>query len=201
MNDLSIWFGTVINEINTKIDVNPIKDYVYNLKKELPHSNIGSVVGAWQSPDLLDNDVFNPVKDEIFHNADVMSKMFNIREDKELVISNMWANVNPRGGSNKPHTHPGAVFSGVFYIQVPKNSGDICFTHPANNHNYHFNVHTVTNWNIVNSGGRNITPSVGKMIMFPGYQNHYVEPNLSNEDRIVLGFNITLTDINRTTNT
>ena len=201
MNDMQIWFGSVINEINTQIDVNPIKDYVYNLKKELPKSNIGSDVNAWQSPNLEDTDILNPVKNEIFHNADVMRRMFNIREDKELVIGNMWAGINPRGGTNKPHTHPGALFSGVIYIQVPENSGNLCFIHPAQNHNYHFNVHTVTKWDTINSGERHIIPKVGKMIMFPGYQSHYVEPNLSDEDRITIGFNISLTDINRTTNT
>ena len=196
-----IWFGTLIKEVDLNINVNPLIDFIYNLKKELPNNEIGSSIDAWQSPDLSDNIVFNELKENIFNNADDMFELFNINKNKQLVISNMWAGVNPRGGSNTLHNHPGATFSGVFYLKVPEKSGDIVFTHPAVNHNYHFNVHTVSLWNNINSGEKNIPPKVGKLILFPSYQYHYVKPNQSNEDRISIAFNMTLIDINTNTNT
>ena len=197
----TVWFGTLIREKFLDIDINPILKFVYQKKNELPNSNYGSSLNSWQSPDLKDNEVFEPLKHEIFKHLDEFSEVFLLKKDKDHIISNIWANINPFGGSNMPHNHPGAIFSGVFYLQCPDKSGDIHFTHPAVNQNYHFNEHTVTEYNNINAGSRPITPKPGMLLMFPGYQNHYVNANLSDKDRIILGFNMILTNINRNTNT
>ena len=42
----------------------------------------------------------------------------------------MWANINMRYSHNRNHVHPGALWSGVYYIQTPKDSGRIWFTDP-----------------------------------------------------------------------
>ena len=35
---------------------------------------------------------------------------------QKSVLGNMWANVNYPGGYNRPHLHPNALFSGVYWI-------------------------------------------------------------------------------------
>tara|TARA_A100001011_G_C13954493_1_gene692624 strand:+ start:87 stop:713 length:627 start_codon:yes stop_codon:yes gene_type:complete len=185
----TVWFGTLIREEFLDIDIKPIIDFVYQKKNELPNSNYGSSLNSWQSPDLKDNAVFEPLKQKIFKNLDEFSEVFLLKKDKDHVISNIWANINPFGGSNMPHNHPGALFSGVFYLQCNDDSGDLCFTHPAMNQNYHFNDLTVRDFNNINSGGINLTPKVGKMILFPSYQYHYVRANMTQQDRITLAFN------------
>ena len=42
-------------------------------------------------------------------------------------IDNMWANINPRYGFNRSHVHPNVLWSGVYYVQVPPQSGRIFF--------------------------------------------------------------------------
>jgi uncharacterized protein (TIGR02466 family) len=37
-----------------------------------------------------------------------------------------------------------------------------------------------------------IEPEEGKLLLFPAYLQHAVEENLSNEDRIVISFNINI---------
>ena len=37
----------------------------------------------------------------------------------EPVCDSMWANVNPRGAFNRHHTHPHALWSGVYYVPHP----------------------------------------------------------------------------------
>ena len=68
----SIWFGTLIKEEVLGIDLKPLIDYVYQKKNELPNSKSGSHVDAWQSPNLQDNSIFQPLMDKIFENADDM---------------------------------------------------------------------------------------------------------------------------------
>ena len=47
-----------------------------------------------------------------------------------------WMNANPSGGYNAPHTHPGAHWSGVYYVSQPEvdegSSGMIEFLDPRN---------------------------------------------------------------------
>lgn len=197
MTTNSIWFGTMIRNVMLEIDRQPIIDYAYEQRKLGVNSIENSSYNGWQSPDLKDNKVFDEFKDVVFTQIDEFHKVFQLRNDLEHLISNMWLNINPKGGFNTPHNHPGAIFSGVFYLKTNENSGDLHFTHPAINQNYHFNTYSVETYNNINSGGYSISPKDGQLIMFPSYQNHYVSSNMTDEDRIVLAFNTILVDKNK----
>jgi uncharacterized protein (TIGR02466 family) len=43
--------------------------------------------------------------------------------DREPVLGNMWANINPKDGMNQPHIHPNSLFSGVYYIKSNPQAG------------------------------------------------------------------------------
>lgn len=99
-----------------------------------------------------------------------------------------WMNANPRGGLNAPHTHPGAQWSGVYYVSLPKadtgNSGLIEFLDPRSD---------LPNWRILRAKPfrpkRKIRPTAGELILFPSYLVHWVYPNEIDEDRITIAFN------------
>ena len=57
------------------------------------------------------------------------------------------------------------------------------------NHVYHFNDDTVEEHNHMNSSFFKTPPQEKKLIIFPSYASHYVEPNNSDSDRISLSFN------------
>jgi len=42
--------------------------------------------------------------------------------DNEPYLGNMWANINPPGGYNRPHTHPNSLWSGVYYVKAPQST-------------------------------------------------------------------------------
>ena len=50
--------------------------------------------------------------------------------DSEPFLGNMWANVNPPGGMNRAHLHPNCLWSGVYYVKAPKNSGHLKIDDP-----------------------------------------------------------------------
>ena len=72
--------------------------------------------------------VFKPLVDELYK---MMGEIF-VEEwlDREPMMGNMWANINPPGGMNRPHLHPNSHFSGVYYIKAPQNSGKLVFNEP-----------------------------------------------------------------------
>lgn len=101
-----------------------------------------------------------------------------------------WMNANPQAGFNAPHTHPGAHWSGVYYVAQPEteegNSGMIEFLDPRTD---------LPNWRILNASPfqlkKKIRPQPGEMILFPSYLVHWVYPNESEEERISVAFNAT----------
>jgi uncharacterized protein (TIGR02466 family) len=109
--------------------------------------------------------------------------------DREPVLGNMWANINPPGGSNAPHIHPNSLFSGVYYIKAPKKSGNLVCNDPRPGVQLNMPARKEGRpskdlWREVH-----LEPVEGRIIMFPFYLWHNVEPNLSNDIRISVSFN------------
>lgn len=102
-----------------------------------------------------------------------------------------WMNVNPPGGFNAPHTHPGAHWSGVYYVSQPPvdegNSGMIEFLDPRSD---------LPNWRLLGARTfrpkRKIRPEAGEIVMFPSYLMHWVYPNDTADERVTIAFNATL---------
>lgn len=101
-----------------------------------------------------------------------------------------WMNANPVGGYNAPHTHPGAHWSGVYYVAQPAvengNSGMIEFLDPRTD---------LPNWRMLKVPAfklkKKLRPMPGDMILFPAYLVHWVYPNETDEERITVAFNAT----------
>jgi uncharacterized protein (TIGR02466 family) len=101
-----------------------------------------------------------------------------------------WMNANPVGGYNAPHTHPGAHWSGVYYVAQPDveegSSGMIEFLDPR---------FDLQHWKILDASAfrpkLTFRPSVGELIVFPSYLMHWVHPNQSDEERVTIAFNAT----------
>lgn len=101
--------------------------------------------------------------------------------DTEPFCDNMWANVNYKYSHNKNHVHPGAQWSGVYYIKVPENSGHIWFTDPCGQRHLDLPImdqsksKPVHYWREIH-----YKPIEGRLIMFPGWLTHEVAQNMSN---------------------
>ena len=107
----------------------------------------------------------------------------------EPVLGNMWANINPPGGMNRAHQHPNSLWSGVYYIKAPKNSGHLKIDDPRS-------VASMTRPR--QKEGQlpdrllretHYEPIAGRLIMFPGWLMHCVDPNESDDIRISVSFN------------
>ena len=98
----------------------------------------------------------------------------------EPILDNMWANVNYKYSHNKNHVHPGAQWSGVYYIKAPENCGHIWFTDPCGQRHMDLPVmdpdkpKPIHYWREVH-----YAPIEGRIIMFPGWLVHEVAPNMS----------------------
>jgi uncharacterized protein (TIGR02466 family) len=109
--------------------------------------------------------------------------------DNEPFLGNMWANINPPHGYNKSHMHANSLWSGVYYVKAPKNSGHLKIEDPKS---VAAMVHPKRKEGEVPSylwREVNFEPVAGRLIMFPAWLYHCVEPNRSNDIRISVSFN------------
>lgn len=98
-----------------------------------------------------------------------------------------WANVNRRGDYNAMHTHPGATWSGVYFVDdgdgeeegTPLMLSDPCPTR------------TSAFFPGLPGGTFSIRPVPGLMVLFPGYLPHVVPPHRGARPRISIAFNLT----------
>jgi uncharacterized protein (TIGR02466 family) len=109
--------------------------------------------------------------------------------ESEPFLGNMWANINPPGSMNRAHIHPNSLWSGVYYIKAPQNSGQLKIEDPRS-------VAAMSRprqkpgklpdrlWRETH-----YEPKAGRLIMFPAWLNHCVDPNESNDIRISVSFN------------
>ncbi len=111
-------------------------------------------------------------------------------ENQTVKISNMWSIINTGGSTNLRHQHGNSTISAAYYVRAPKNCGDIVFYDPRPAPVFYYP--TAVSSNLLNAQINGITPKEGALILFPSYVDHSVNENLSNEERIVVSFNITV---------
>ena len=128
--------------------------------------------------------------------SNYFNKQNTFKEGTLFKITNAWININPIGGSNGLHNHPNSHLSGVFWVKIPKNSGNIIFFDP----NYFTEAITISAYSKKVQSFANkyshfwLNSTEGEIIIFPSHLMHEVEENLNekNEDRISISFNIDL---------
>ena len=145
-------------------------------------------VNGWHSQtNMHEISVFKPLVKELFK---MQFEIFNEEWlEREPRLGNMWANINPPGGYNRPHIHANSLFSGVYYIKSPVNSGKLICNDPRPG--VHVNMPVRKEGQPPKHLWREIhlDPIEGRIIMFPSWLWHCVEPNKSNDMRISVSFN------------
>ena len=112
------------------------------------------------------------------------------KQKQSININNMWAIINTGGSANLRHQHGNSTISGAYYVRAPKNSGDIVFYDPRPAPVYTYPK--AVNPNLLNAQVNGISPKEGALVLFPSYLDHSVNENLSDKERIVISFNISI---------
>lgn len=145
---------------------------------------------GYQSEDLNLNDLlYKPFLNGVLEHAKNYAKLLKVNTN--LAVGNFWLNINNFKDSNSPHYHPGSIFSGVYYVNVPKNSGNIVFQNSLSNYlDLFWPDEVIENYNNYTSSEFQVLPVVNHLIIFPSWLQHYVKPNLSKEPRVSISFNV-----------
>ena len=151
-----------------------------------------SNIKGWHSKDfnMQENEPKNFIKFILPAIEQVITDMNWEKQKQSININSMWAIINTGGAANHRHQHSNCTISGAYYVRAPKNSGDIIFYDPRPARVYKHPI--AKNPNILNATINSISPEPGMLILFPSYLEHSVNPNLSDNKRIVISFNLSL---------
>ncbi|MDC0356793.1 TIGR02466 family protein [Candidatus Pelagibacter sp.] len=167
--------------------------YINELRKKdnkgLKASNAG---GGWHSPFFLisETDVIKKFATKIYpfiYEIATEHYSWNCTPDK-IKITGMWSVINKKNSYNVRHFHPNCNLSAAYYVKAKKNCGKIKFFDPTDQKAMQSPFKKKLN--ILSSEVADFTPEEGDLLIFPSYLHHSVEQNLSEDERIVISFNI-----------
>jgi len=167
-------------------------DYCYGEKKKNKSANL-TLINGWQSnSNIHENKDFFIFLNYLNDNIENCIKDYHIKP-QGFYVDTCVINIGSQNSYQNSHTHPHTHMSGVFWIQIPPNSGEFVFENPSNFAQSKvlnlFDENDARNNNLYQS--YNINPIEGHILFFPPNLRHGVNLNKSELDRITVGFNIT----------
>ena len=154
---------------------------------------VKSNLGGWQSGNITCPDTPFSFLFEIETICQEIAKN-ELLIDKQIYLDYAWININQKHHLNQTHSHGNNVLSGVYYIKTPEGCGNIQFWHPAvdlMSRDWDFNFQSNFNtYNTYNSSKWGLPAKEGMLYIFPSWLKHFVDPNMSDEERISISFNV-----------
>ena len=192
---MHLFFSTPIwaSKIDDYKKVNSMmENYIYSLQEKDPEGVIKSNLKGWHSKN------FDMKNDEPRNFIEAIKKNINIAindmgwdlDSQEVSLSNMWAIINKKGAMNQKHHHSNNDLSAAYYVTAKESCGDIIFYDPRPGKVYKYPLSKKPN--SLNAHNNGIKPEPGMLVLFPSYLEHSVNPNMSDHERIVISFNISL---------
>ena len=190
-----------MNETFTIHNLWPITIYQNNLnaKKEwinyslnCNYERMSSDNGDMSVNKYILNDLPDLKKELNFHIENYVKKYLKVNNNLNFYFLNSWITKHYPDDFAQQHSHCNSLISGVYYLNVPENSGDIKFHKPFSNTNlFHQNIlidfEEYTN---INADYWLIESKKNSLLLFPSFLEHSVTKNLSKEIRYSIAFNL-----------
>jgi len=109
-----------------------------------------------------------------------------------------WANINRLGDYHDLHNHPHSYLSGTYYVAIPAGDAQVGSRNDLSSGAISFyDPRPQANMNAIRGDAQispqyTIYPRPGMILMWPSFLHHLVHPNLTQEKRISISFNLVL---------
>ena len=181
------FFPTTIYGKDTQLDNNTLANHIINWSKQDQGVKKTNMNGWHSTTDMHTKQEYSQLVSELCKMQEEIYQEEWL--DRRPKLGNMWANINYSGGYNRPHIHPNCLFSGVYYVKGNKESGELVVNDPRPG------IQTMMPTRKPGQPPKHLWREVhletveGRIIMFPSWLWHSVEPNESNDIRISVSFN------------
>jgi uncharacterized protein (TIGR02466 family) len=171
-------------------DIKKLQQFCKNIEKN-EKSIQASNKGGFQSPNnmqkyISDKSAYNKLYTKVYQLAGKFSGIFNLKSPIQYASSSL--NINYPFSYNSLHTNLETIVSAIFYIKVPKNSGNIVFKRPDTLYGY-LNNKNINLYNAFNTHHQTYTPKENELYLFPSWLHYEITQNLSKQSRISLIIN------------
>ena len=175
-----------------KIFNKELEKYIYNLYEEDTKGVKKSNKGGWHSKNFSLSEQ-NSIQTKFAikvqkYILDCFQNMGWKIQGKNIRITEMWAIINKKENFNVIHTHPNCYLSSAYYVKASKNCGAFIVENP--NAAKRYSYPEIANKNQFNAETAGIEIEEGDLLLFPSYLPHKVSKNDSDDDRIVISFNV-----------
>ncbi len=169
-----------------------LSKYIYNLYENDNKGIERSNRGGWHSENFKLNEP-NSIQQKFAQEVQkyIINTFQNMGwkiQDKNIRLKEMWAIINKKNNFNVIHTHANCYLSAAYYVKAPENCGKFFVENP--NIAKRFSHPEISNRNELNGDVAGIDINEGDLLIFPGYLPHKVGKNESDDDRIVISFNV-----------
>lgn len=197
INRIDLWTESIFQVMVPDVDNASILEFALD-KRTQDAGIVRSNLGGWQFDiDMNMCGAIDDMVDKIEHGLNhIFNDVFDIKIN--LGLANAWLNINNLGHKNSVHTHPGCIFSGVYYVtgKASPEDGEINFLREG----AHSLETLFTQSQIMSEYSRTerdpmfrvaaaIPSLASRALLFAPYLMHEVRTNLNNEDRLVIGMN------------
>ena len=177
--------------------IGDLKSYIYSLEGKGIESNVAAQI----KHNLVESkfDLFS-------HKSDIIQKTTQwigsrIKETVNYIqmekhgyyinFNDSWYHITKTNGTHEPHLHPSCSWCGVFYVQSgDEGSGDTVFQNPVKTTYIDRGTQFLNNMSTLR-----VKPRDGMLVLFPSYLIHYQALYTGMQDRVVIAFNSSVTDI------
>lgn len=184
MDDKDIFPLFSVPVYKRKLDVNLTTAELDIIKNQHSHQQ---VLGSKLSDNkfILEDPVLQRLKDLLLTEVKEYFNNF-LHYEFEIYFTNSWVNKINFDEQQTLHNHANSIVSGIFYIDVENSYPAVTFV----NHKPHFLLNMrAKNYNVFNSVEFNLPVENNTIVLFPSSCFHYVQKNLTHNDRISLAFN------------
>lgn len=170
-------------------ELDKVKQFLVHQKYKKHYPGDESIFGdSTVSFDLLEQDELKFLKKRLMAEVNFFKDNVLRVENLKFGITTSWAIRSKPGNESIPHYHSNCYYSGIFYVNVVPNSGDIAFK-DLSPRSFTFDEQ-ICEWNIYNSVSHTWTPENKMLILFPSGVHHQFLQNESQIDRYSIAFNI-----------
>lgn len=130
-------------------------------------------------------EIFSNLVNQIEKNFEIFLKYIGYSEDyiKNCHVVDMWYNISNKGDFLFPHSHPGSILAGAFYVTATKNNKIIFY----DNHNNYEPPENITNLSMSTCEYQCVP---GRLLLFRSDFVHATPKQEEVGEKIVISFNI-----------
>lgn len=107
-------------------------------------------------------------------------------DETVYIPSDSWVNIHTKGSWTEEHTHRGAQFVGVYYLNVPENSGRLLVRDPME---YAWGALASDEPRGINDIWYPVDVKTGDFVLFPSWLKHKTESSSTDEPRYIMSIN------------